>query len=40
MDGSLLLTEDVAKGVTFENGKIIYTDKPGLGIELVGWEHG
>ena len=36
MDGPLLLMEDVAKGVTFDNGKIIYTDKPGLGIEFEG----
>jgi L-alanine-DL-glutamate epimerase-like enolase superfamily enzyme len=36
MDGPLLLNEDVAKGVSFEEGKIIYTDRPGLGIEFVG----
>ena len=34
MDGPLLLAEDVAKGVSFDYGKIIYTDKPGLGISI------
>jgi L-alanine-DL-glutamate epimerase-like enolase superfamily enzyme len=34
MDGPLLLTEDIARGVGFDFGKIIYNDKPGLGIEL------
>ena len=33
MDGPLLLSEDIAKGVTFDNGKIIYTHRPGLGID-------
>ena len=32
MDGPLLLTEDTATGVSFDFGKIIYTDNPGLGI--------
>ena len=36
MDGPLLLSEDVADGVTFDNGKIIYTGRPGLGIEFTG----
>ncbi|MBL0355636.1 MAG: dipeptide epimerase [Chitinophagaceae bacterium] len=40
MDGPLLLNEDVAKGVGFDLGKIIYTDRPGLGIEIAGWKHG
>jgi L-alanine-DL-glutamate epimerase-like enolase superfamily enzyme len=34
MDGPLLLAEDIAKGVGFNFGKIIYNDKPGLGIEV------
>ena len=34
MDGPLLLAEDVATGVNFDYGKIIYTDKPGLGIDM------
>lgn len=38
MDGPLLLNEDVATGVGFDFGKIIYTDKNGLGIEVI--EHG
>jgi L-Ala-D/L-Glu epimerase len=36
MDGPLLLEEDVATGVTYENGKIIYSDRPGLGISYTG----
>lgn len=38
MDGPLLLNEDVATGVGFDFGKIIYTDKTGLGIEMI--KHG
>ncbi len=34
MDGPLLLAEDIAKGVGFNFGKILYTDKKGLGIEV------
>ncbi|MEO6230850.1 MAG: dipeptide epimerase [Ferruginibacter sp.] len=34
MDGPLLLAEDIAKGVNFNFGKILYTDKKGLGIEV------
>ncbi len=34
MDGPLLLAEDVATGVSFDFGKINYTDKPGLGLSL------
>jgi len=32
MDGPLLLAEDVAKGVTFNYGKVIYGDGFGLGV--------
>jgi L-alanine-DL-glutamate epimerase-like enolase superfamily enzyme len=32
MDGPLLLQEDVAMGIDYDNGKIIYPDQPGLGI--------
>jgi L-alanine-DL-glutamate epimerase-like enolase superfamily enzyme len=32
MDGPLLLAEDIAKGVSFDNGNICYTESPGLGI--------
>ena len=34
MDGPLLLAEDVAKGVEFDNGKIIYSDGYGLGVTV------
>ena len=34
MDGPLLLAEDVAKGVTFDYGKIIYRDGYGLGVSV------
>lgn len=33
MDGPLLLEEDLATGVEYDFGKIIYSDRPGLGIE-------
>ncbi len=34
MDGPLLLSEDIAKGVGFDHGKIIYTATAGLGITI------
>ena len=34
MDGPLLLAEDIAKGVTFVNGKIQYQQGFGLGIQI------
>jgi L-Ala-D/L-Glu epimerase len=34
IDGPLLLAEDTGAGVQFDNGKIIYTDLPGLGITM------
>ncbi|MEO5649681.1 MAG: dipeptide epimerase [Ginsengibacter sp.] len=34
MDGPLLLAEDVASGVQFENGKIIYAEGNGLGVSV------
>jgi len=34
MDGPLLLAEDIAEGVQFLDGKIIYTDSSGLGISI------
>lgn len=37
MDGPLLLTEDLATGVSFEDGKIIYREGRGLGIEVNAW---
>lgn len=35
MDGPLLLSQDIARGVGFERGKIIYNDIPGLGVEML-----
>jgi L-Ala-D/L-Glu epimerase len=35
MDGPLLLAEDVAAGLQFENGKVHTTDQPGLGITML-----
>ncbi len=35
MDGTLLITEDLGSGISFNaEGKVILTDKPGLGIEV------
>ncbi len=34
MDGTLLQTEKNGEGVDFDFGKIIYNDKPGLGVEV------
>jgi len=34
MDGPLLLAEDIAEGVRFEGGKILYNNFPGLGISI------
>lgn len=36
MDGPLLLEEDLATGITYQKGKIEYTDQPGLGINYTG----
>ncbi|HEX5654540.1 MAG TPA: dipeptide epimerase [Chitinophagaceae bacterium] len=36
MDGPLLLEEDLATGISYEFGKIIYSGLPGLGIEYKG----
>jgi L-alanine-DL-glutamate epimerase-like enolase superfamily enzyme len=36
MDGPLLLEEDVATGITYHNGRIIYSSDPGLGINYCG----
>lgn len=37
MDGPLLLAEDIANGNTWDNGKIIYTDLPGLGFDIAAF---
>ena len=34
MDGPLLLEKDIADGIRFEYGKIIYTGLPGLGFRF------
>jgi L-Ala-D/L-Glu epimerase len=36
MDGPLLLEEDLATGISYEYGKIGYSNKPGLGVEYTG----
>jgi len=36
MDGPLLLSEDIAVSVTFDNGKIVYNELPGLGVTMEG----
>jgi len=36
MDGTLLLDEDIATGLTIENGQVTLSGKPGLGIEYTG----
>ena len=38
MDGSLLLTEDIARGVGFDKGKIIYREGYGLGVEMLDFK--
>lgn len=34
MDGPLLLAQDVATGITYDAGKVIVSDAPGLGIKM------
>lgn len=34
MDGPLLLKEDIGTGLRFEQGRVVLTDKPGLGVDL------
>jgi len=36
MDGPLLLEEDVATGISYDFGKILYSGEPGLGITYTG----
>jgi L-alanine-DL-glutamate epimerase-like enolase superfamily enzyme len=36
MDGPILLDEDIASGLLIENGKVILSRKPGLGITYTG----
>ncbi|NOU38015.1 MAG: dipeptide epimerase [Ferruginibacter sp.] len=37
MDGPLLLAEDIANGVKFDYGKIVYNTQNGIGVEVVEW---
>lgn len=37
MDGPLLLAEDIARGVSFDQGRILYGSGTGLGIEFEGF---
>jgi L-Ala-D/L-Glu epimerase len=37
MDGPLLLAEDIATGIGYDNGKIIYPTGNGLGIDVNEW---
>jgi L-Ala-D/L-Glu epimerase len=36
MDGPLLLEEDVATGIQYDYGKIMYSEAPGLGVSYTG----
>ena len=36
MDGPLLLKEDLATGLSFQNGKVAIPDRPGLGVTYTG----
>jgi hypothetical protein len=35
MDGAMLIANDPAKGVSLENGKIVYNQNPGTGAWLI-----
>jgi L-alanine-DL-glutamate epimerase-like enolase superfamily enzyme len=37
-DGPLLLAEDIATGLRFDNGKVFSSNEPGLGIQFIGRE--
>jgi L-alanine-DL-glutamate epimerase-like enolase superfamily enzyme len=36
MDGPLLLEDDLATGIEYDFGKVIYSDEPGLGVSYKG----
>ncbi|HYC40767.1 MAG TPA: dipeptide epimerase [Chitinophagaceae bacterium] len=36
LDGPLLLAEDVATGIRYDNGKVVRSEEPGLGIRYTG----
>lgn len=35
-DGPLLLAEDIATGLQYDAGKLLLSERPGLGVELIG----
>jgi L-Ala-D/L-Glu epimerase len=37
MDGPLLLAEDTSEGVTFDYGRIVYNELPGLGAKIASF---
>jgi L-Ala-D/L-Glu epimerase len=36
MDGPLLLSEDVATGLNFQDGRVVIPRSPGLGVRFTG----
>jgi L-alanine-DL-glutamate epimerase-like enolase superfamily enzyme len=38
LDGAMLIANDPATGVTFENGQVVYPDKAGTGVTWLGQE--
>ncbi|MCA9208475.1 MAG: hypothetical protein KDA55_08980, partial [Planctomycetales bacterium] len=36
MDGALLLADDIASGVTIDNGRAVFPNEPGCGVRLLG----
>jgi L-alanine-DL-glutamate epimerase-like enolase superfamily enzyme len=36
MDGPLLLEDDLATGIGYDYGKVLYSNAPGLGINYTG----
>jgi hypothetical protein len=37
MDGPLLLKEDIASGLNYNNGLVSVSNEPGLGISINNW---
>jgi L-alanine-DL-glutamate epimerase-like enolase superfamily enzyme len=40
MDGPLLLSRDIARGLVFASGRPMLNNLPGLGVDYIGWEEG
>jgi L-alanine-DL-glutamate epimerase-like enolase superfamily enzyme len=36
LDGAVLLADDVATGVRLEQGRVVFPDRPGCGVQLIG----